>query len=42
MIILVLALMFSEPLLNYQTYQAEKNTSYQFGLDLLRDFFFLQ
>jgi len=35
-IILVLAMMFSDPLLTYSTYY-DANTSYQFGLDLLRE-----
>ena len=34
-IILVLAMMFSDPLLSYSTWY-EENTSYQFGLDLMR------
>ena len=37
-IILVLAMMFIDPALNYSTYYTE-NTSYQFGLDLMRDYF---
>ena len=36
-IILVLALMFSDPILSYTTYFND-NTSYEFGLDLLQDF----
>lgn len=36
-IILVLAMMFSDPLLTYSTYY-EASTSYQFGLDLLREY----
>jgi len=35
---LVLAMMFADPLLSYSTY-FDDNTSYQFGLDLLRDFY---
>ena len=37
-IILVLAMMFSDPLLNYSTYY-EENTSYEFGLDLMREYY---
>ena len=37
-IILVLAMMFSDPLLSYSTWY-EENTSYQFGLDLMREYY---
>lgn len=37
-IILVLAMMFADPLLSYSTFWDE-NTSPHFGLDLLREFY---
>lgn len=35
---MVLAMMFIDPALNYSTYYDE-NTSYQFGLDIMRDYY---